>query len=185
MTLGLALALLFTLAWVPLFLVRTQPLRDAFWLYTPSERLTVVGTPVAMSVHMTIACVMVSLANPVSPWRAALAISVFAAGMALWFWARAMISALRVRRLPDEPPLQLHRHGAFGIVRHPLYLSYLIAAAAPLVLVPRPVLGFTYALCAGAFAWRAVQEEHRLHTQVGPAYAAYCRQVKRLLPLVW
>ena len=32
---------------------------------------------------------------------------------------------------------------------------------------------------------RAEQEERRLHAQLGPAYADYCRTVKRLIPFVW
>ena len=114
-----------------------------------------------------------------------LGLTLFAAAVAFWFWGRMMIGPLRVRRLPDEPPLRLQQHGAFGVVRHPLYFGYLLAAAAPLAVVPRPLFVLTFALCGVALMVRAVQEERRLRAQVGAPYDAYCRAVKRLIPFVW
>jgi protein-S-isoprenylcysteine O-methyltransferase Ste14 len=80
-------------------------------------------------------------------WRAALGIVVFAAAVAFWFWGRLQIGPLHMRRLPEEAPLQLRCSGAFGIVRHPLYFSYLLAAAAPLAVVPRTPFLLTIAVC--------------------------------------
>ena len=185
MTVELALALVFTAMWIPMFLLRTESISAALPTYRSDERLSIVSTVVILTVHTSAACITVSLTRAVPAWRALVALALCAAALGLWFWGRGMIGPLRVRRLPDEPPRQLQRTGAFGIVRHPLYVSYLIAAAAPLLVAPRPLLGVSFVLCVGAIVIRALQEERRLRAQLGEPYAAYCRDVKRLIPFVW
>jgi protein-S-isoprenylcysteine O-methyltransferase Ste14 len=142
-------------------------------------------TPGVLVLHMTSVCLALSLTSDIAWWSAGLGLALFGSAIAFWFWGRRMIGPLRVRRLPDEPPLQLQRKGAFGIVRHPLYFSYLVAAAAPLAVIPRPQFLLTFAICCVALTMRAVQDEQRLRAQVGPPYEAYCREVKRLIPFVW
>lgn len=185
MVVGLVLGVVFALGWVLLFVFRAEAVTEALPRYTPRERFWVTLTPIVMAVHMTCICTAISCLPTVSLSAAAIGLSLFGVAVAFWFWGRAMIGPLRVRRLPDEPPLQLQRHGAFGVVRHPLYASYLLAAAAPLVIAPRGLFLVTYALCWVAVSVRAVQEEHRLRAQLGAAYDAYCRDVKRLIPFVW
>lgn len=185
MTLGIALGLVFGLGWIPLFIFRAEALTQTFHRYTPSERLWVTLTPVVLAVHMTGVCLVMNLTPNIAWWSAAVGLALFGGAIAFWFWGRLMIGPLRVRRLPDEPPLRLQRSGAFGIVRHPLYFGYLVAAAAPLAVVPRPLFALTFALCGVALAVRAVQEERRLRAQVGAPYDAYCRDVKRLIPFIW
>jgi protein-S-isoprenylcysteine O-methyltransferase Ste14 len=182
--LGLLLALLFALGWIPLYAWRAEAMQAALPHYAGAERRWVRLTPTVIGTHVTLACLTVSLSDP-SRWRAALGAALFAAGVAFWFWGRRQIGPLRVTRLPDQPPLALRRDGAFGLVRNPLYFGYLVAAAAPLVVVTRPYLVVTFAACFAALAVRAAQEEQRLHAQLGPAYADYCRAVKRLVPFVW
>lgn len=185
MTPGIALGLAFGLGWLPLFVFRAEAIRAALPHYTPSERLWVTLTPVVFVVHMTSVCLAMSQTSAIAWWSAGLGLLLFASAIAFWFWGRRMIGPLRVRRLPDEPPLRLQRHGAFGIVRHPLYCGYLAAAAAPLAVVPRPQFLLTFSMCCVVLMVRAVQEEQRLRTQLGPPYESYCREVKRLIPFVW
>jgi protein-S-isoprenylcysteine O-methyltransferase Ste14 len=130
-------------------------------------------------------CVATSLSADITWGAAAAGLALFGSAIAFWFWGRLMIGPLRVRRLPTEPPLRLQRSGAFGIVRHPLYFGYLLAAAAPLVVLPRPLFLLTFALAGTGLVVRAAQEERRLHAQVGAPYEYYCREVKRLIPFVW
>jgi len=185
MTAGMVLGAVFGFGWLPLFVFRAEAVTEALPAYTATERLWVVLTPIVLALHVTGTCVAISLA-PRIPWfAAALGLTLFAAAVAFWFWGRLMIGPLRVRRLPDEPPRRLQRHGAFGVVRHPLYFGYLLAAAAPLAVVPRPLFGLTFAFCCVALVVRAVQEERRLRAQVGAPYDAYCQEVKRLIPYVW
>jgi protein-S-isoprenylcysteine O-methyltransferase Ste14 len=185
MTTGFALGLTFALGWLPLWVFRAEAVTEALPNYSGSERIWVAATPIVLAVHMTCVCAAISRMHVVSSSRAVLGLSLFGVAVAFWFWGRTMIGPLRVRRLPDEPPLRLQRRGAFGIVRHPLYSSYLLAAAAPLAVAPRGAFVLTYAACCVAVTVRAVQEERRLRAQVGASYDAYCREVKRLIPFVW
>lgn len=185
MTLGVALAVIFTLGWVPLYLCRAETLWDALPGYTGAERLWVQLTPLVLAAHMTAACITLSYASAIALWAAAVGVLTFAGAVAFWFWGRVLIGPLRVTRLPDEPPLQFRRDGAFGIVRHPLYFAYLVACAAPLLVVPRRFLFATFGVCLLVVAVRAVQEERRLRSHLGAAYDAYSGGVKRLVPFVW
>jgi protein-S-isoprenylcysteine O-methyltransferase Ste14 len=181
---GFILAVAFALGWVPLYIYRAESRRDALPYYSGSERRWVALSPAVIGAHVALACLLVSFAEP-PRWRTALGVVLLTAGVAFWFWARAQIGPLRVTRLPDEPPPQLRRDGAFGVVRNPLYLGYLVVAAAPVVVAARPILLATLTACFAALAVRAAQEERRLRDQLGPSYAAYCRSVKRLIPFVW
>jgi len=178
-------AILYSAGWIPMFFFRVESARESLAEYLGSERLWVQLTPVILTVHVAACCVVLSTVArlPIVPAFGALTLGVTALGF--WFWGRWLIGPLRQTRLPSEPPLQFHRRGAFGIVRHPLYSSYVLYAAAPLVVVPRWYLFLTFAACTVAIAKRALQEEERLHQQLGPAYADYCRDVKRLVPYVW
>lgn len=185
MTLGLVLGLVFTLAWVPLYVFRTESLSLALPTYSRKERLWAWLSRTILTLHSSLACVAMTLVPAVPPWRAVVSVAMLAGAIAFWFWARVRIGPLRTRRMPDEPPLQLRRDGAFGIVRHPLYFAYLVAAAAPLCVATRSFLVVTWLLCVISLAVRADQEERRLHAQLGPRYERYCGEVKRLVPYVW
>ena len=185
MSLGIVLGLAFGLGWIPLFVFRAEAVTEAWPSYTPNERLWVTLTPAALALHMVSVCVAMSLTADITWAAAAAGVVLFGTAIAFWFWGRLMIGPLRVRRLPTDPPLRLQRGGAFGLVRHPLYFAYLLAAAAPLAVVPRPLFVLTFALAAVSLVVRAVQEERRLRAQVGAAYEDYCREVKRLIPFVW
>lgn len=182
--LGPLLAIGFALGWIPLYVFRTEAIPDALPHYSASEQRWIVLGAALCAAHGTLGCILVSLADP-PPWRAALGAALFAAGVAFWFRARAQIGPLRVTRLPDEPPVELRRDGAFGLVRNPLYFAYLVCSAAPVIVAARPILLISMAACCAVLAIRAVQDERRLHRQLGPAYADYCRGVRRLIPFVW
>jgi protein-S-isoprenylcysteine O-methyltransferase Ste14 len=181
---GLVLAVAFALSWIPLFACRAELINDALPYYSAAEQRWVRIAPAVVAVHATLASILVSVTDP-PLWRTLLGIVVLVAGVGFWLWARSQIGPLRVTRLPDEPPRQLRRDGPFGIVRNPLYLGYLVVAAAPMIVAARPILLLTFAACFAALVVRAEQEERRLHAQLGEAYAHYCREVKRLIPFVW
>lgn len=75
--------------------------------------------------------------------------------------------------------------GTNAWVRHPLYFGLLTALAGIWLLVP------TWPVTSAAFAMVVYLpvgiylEEKKLRRQFGPAYAAYCKRVKRLIPGVW
>jgi protein-S-isoprenylcysteine O-methyltransferase Ste14 len=181
---GLPLAILFALAWIPLYIYRAESIPEALVYYAGAERRWVMLAPAIVAAHVTLGCILVSLSDP-PPWRAACGAALCAAGGAFWFRARAQIGPLRVTRLPDEAPPTLCRDGAFGLVRNPLSFGYLVVAVAPVLVAARPVLLFTFAASFAALAIRAAQEERRLHAQLGATYGVYCSEVKRLIPFVW
>lgn len=185
MTAGVLLAIFFALGWAVLFVFRTEAVTEALPAYAGAERRWVQITPVTLAVHMTAACLLAAAAPRVPWWSALLALGTCAIGIGFWFWGRLLIGPVRQRRLPDEPPRHLRRDGAFGIVRHPLYFGYLLAAAAPLWVVPRALLFATFTLCFVALAVRTTQEERRMRAHLGARYDAYCREVRRLIPFVW
>jgi protein-S-isoprenylcysteine O-methyltransferase Ste14 len=185
MTRSVGLALLFALGWVPTYLFRAESVGAALSVYSRPERLWVRASIAVLVVHMSAACIGLSLTSRIDAWHTALGLGVFAAGMGLWLWARVLIGPLRVRRMPDDAPAQLRRNGPFGVVRHPLYLGVLLAASGPVLVAPRAALVMTLSLCFVVLAVRAQQEERRLRAQVGAAYDDYCRAVKRLVPFVW
>lgn len=183
--LAIALSVLFALGWIPLFFFRAESLQEALPYYSAAERRWVWLTPAMVATHATLAAIAVSYTAPLPWWRAGLGVAVFGAGIAFWFWGRRQIGPLGRTRLPDEPPGELRRDGAFGLVRNPLYFGYLVAAAGPVIVAARPLFALTWLACFAALTVRAEQEERRLHDQLGPIYADYCRDVKRLIPFVW
>lgn len=185
MNLGLVLALLFSLGWLPVYLCRTESMRAAFPAYRTAERVWVVLAPILIGIHFTASAITLSLMPDLSAGWALVGAVVFCAGIAFWLWGRVTIGPVRQPRLPEEPPREFRRDGPFGLVRNPLYFGDLIAASAPLIVAQSWLLVATFGLCAGGLAIRAAQEERRLHAQLGPIYAAYCRDVKRLIPFIW
>jgi protein-S-isoprenylcysteine O-methyltransferase Ste14 len=164
---------------------RAESARAALAAYGGVERFCVRLAPVVVGTHVTAACLVVSRTSAIPAGLVLAGIVTFAGAIGFWFWGRVMIGPLRERRLPNEPPRQFRCDGAFGLVRHPLYASYLLACAAPLLVAQYPPLLLTFACCALMLEVRARQEERRLHAQLGPQYAVYCREVKRLVPFVW
>lgn len=184
MTAGLVLAVAYAIAWLPMFVLRVETMAEGLRVYEGGERITVWLAPLVISLHVTAACVVMSFAMP-PPGRLTAAAALFAAAFGLWLWGRVMIGPPRTKRPAGAPPLRFRRDGAFGIVRHPLYASYLAAALAPVVATLQPLLMLSFAACFAVLALRAIQDERRLRAQLGTVYDDYCREVKRLIPFLW
>ena len=184
MTTGYALALLFAAGWLPVLRLRAETWGDALPEYEPGERVWVVASFVILTTHFTLGC-MAATAAPITVWRALASAAVFVGGMGVWLWGRSGIGPIGVRRVPSQSPGEFRRDGAFAVVRNPMYLGTLLASGAPVVATPKPALLLGFALCGLALSMRAIQDERRLHRQLGPAYAEYCREVKRLIPFIW
>jgi protein-S-isoprenylcysteine O-methyltransferase len=76
--------------------------------------------------------------------------------------------------------------GPYRMLRHPSYTGAWFLYVGALVFMHAYI---SAALCGvlllAAFLRRIRYEEAILHTNLGEAYAAYCRRVKRLVPYVW
>lgn len=177
-------AVAYALGWLPMFVFRVEPLRQALPHYRAVERVSVLLAPAVVTLHVTLACLRLDR-HPPRGLQLAAGAGLFLASIGFWYWGRRLISPLRLRRLPHEPPLAFHRDGAFGWVRHPLYASYVAASLAPVIATGSATLALTFLFCFAVIAVRAEQEERRLRRQLGGDYENYCREVKRLIPFVW
>jgi protein-S-isoprenylcysteine O-methyltransferase Ste14 len=124
------------------------------------------------------------LAAPVPPGRAAVALAMLAAAVALFAWASW---TNRDRKLglafARASPAHLQTRGPYALVRHPCYASYLLAFAAGAVAGWTPWL--VPVLAAGALTYdRAAREEEAMFL-AGPLaepYRAYARRVGKFVP---
>lgn len=112
------------------------------------------------------------------------ALAVACASAAMFTWA---LRSVRRRQLSaafsNDTPAELLRSGAFGLVRNPFYLAYLLAHALPVVasfsawaLLPLAWMGLLY--------HRAVQLEERkfLSSTLAAEWRGYARRTGRFLP---
>ncbi len=123
-------------------------------------------------------------AAPVPPRRAAAALAMLAASVALFAWAswtnRARKLGLAFGR---AAPGHLQTGGPYALVRHPCYASYLLAFAAGAVAAWTPWL--VPALAAGALTYaRAARQEEAafLEGALAEEYRAYARRVGMFVP---
>lgn len=185
MTGAMVLALLFAFAMIPLFVFRTEPVTRALEIVSPKERVSWHMAVAALTVHMTLCCVLIAIAQSLALLSTVLGAGTFVAGMAFWLWGRSAIGPFRDRRTPDQPPLEFRHDGPFGLVRNPLYFGLLLACAGLGIAASHLSVWFTFAACVYVLDLRACHEEERMRAQVGAAYEAYQRAVKRLIPFVW
>ena len=76
----------------------------------------------------------------------------------------------------------LVEHGAYRVVRHPLYLGLVLLAVGTVAAHPSvPTIAGGVGLLAGIFA-KVPQEERALAATFGARWQGYCRNVPRLLP---
>lgn len=131
----------------------------------------------------------VTLAGTIEPWNEPLDTAVRLVGIAalvaaglLAVWGIRSIGEQMSSQAEIRPDTSVVTTGAFGLVRHPLYLSILLLwAGAALAL-----LSWLLALCwlglIPAFVARARLEERLLARHLGPAYDAYTERVPMLVP---
>lgn len=118
-----------------------------------------------------------------------------AAGILFTLWAARALDGLSlagIRQLEDplpdsgiEPATTSLRHtGPYGIVRHPIYLGWLLIVWPAPAMTPSHLL---FAAISTAYLLVATEyEERSLHATFGPAYAEYGRRVRRkIIPGVY
>ena len=146
MSFPLVLALFFTVGWVPVYRYRTELLFEAYPNYEGAERSSGPLSLIILSLHVTAGCILTSLAN-IPPMAVLMSVLLYLMGIGLWLWGRSLLAPLNARLLPQEAPEGLRRDGAYGLVRHPLYLGTLVAASAPVVATRSWVLLVTLVCC--------------------------------------
>lgn len=185
MTGAMVLSVLFALGLIPLFVFRTEPVNEALEIVTPKERQSWRMAVAALTVHMTLCCVIIANTRSLVPLRTLIGGVAFISGMAFWLWGRRAIGPLRLRRTPDQPPLEFRHDGPFGLVRNPLYFGLILACIGLGIAADHASVWLSLAACVYVLDLRARHEEERMVEQVGDSYARYQRAVKRLIPFVW
>ncbi len=123
-------------------------------------------------------------ASPVPAARAAAAVAILGASVALFLWA-ARTNRPRPLALAfsGETSAHLQTGGPYRLVRHPFYASYVLAFLGGWVAAGTPWLA--PAVAAGAFTYfRAARGEEAalLASPVGEAYREYAQAVGMFLP---
>jgi protein-S-isoprenylcysteine O-methyltransferase Ste14 len=121
------------------------------------------------------------------PGRAGLAtrlLGLLVLATAGWLAAWGLRSIGQQLASPPEvrPDTVLVTHGAFGLVRHPLYLSILLLWAGGALALGSWLMAAAGVLLVPAFVARCRLEERLLVEHFGDAYLAYAARVPMLLP---
>jgi protein-S-isoprenylcysteine O-methyltransferase Ste14 len=123
-------------------------------------------------------------AAPVPPGRAAGAVAVLAAALALFLWAAWTNRARKLGlAFAGQVSARLQTAGPYRLVRHPFYTSYLLAFAGGALAAWTPWV--LPALAAGAVTYaRAARAEEAgfLASPLADAYRDYARRVGRFVP---
>lgn len=81
---------------------------------------------------------------------------------------------------------QLVTDGIYRYIRHPMYLALLVYSLGQALVLPNWIAGPAYGVATVLlFVFRLGPEERMMREEFGPAYEAYVRRTKRLIPGVW
>ncbi len=108
-------------------------------------------------------------------------VTTIAAGL-LAMWGLRSIGADMSTQAEVRPDTTLVTSGAFGFVRHPLYLSILLVWAGAALALLSWVLAAGWLVLTPMFVARSRLEERLLTDHFGKAYRDYARRVPMLLP---
>jgi protein-S-isoprenylcysteine O-methyltransferase Ste14 len=81
-----------------------------------------------------------------------------------------------------RPDTVLVTNGAFGLVRHPMYLAVLLLWAGSALALVSPLMALCFVVLFPAFVARSRAEERLLTRHFGSAYDAYAARVPMLMP---
>jgi len=152
----------------------------AFFILIRRNARSVSESPVDWSLAV-LGTMLPLMARPGEPSGLGVATGLIVIGTAFSFAAKASLN----RRFGMAPANRGVQGGwAYAIVRHPMYLGYIVAQAGYLLHNPSAWNATVYALAWGLQIARIHREER--HLSLDPAYRAYAERVRfRLLPGVY
>lgn len=126
----------------------------------------------------------VGLYQPIHLANGVIAACVLVATIALYEWARATIWGRRFGLgWGDQIPDQLCDRGPYRYVRHPLYLSYLLASVAAFIALPHWLTGGLVAVHAVIWTIAARDDERRIaRSPLAAPYAEYRKRAGMFVP---
>jgi protein-S-isoprenylcysteine O-methyltransferase Ste14 len=114
---------------------------------------------------------------------AALAVVVYLLALALFWWAIKTAGELDFASSGVKE--QIFTTGAFGLVRHPFYLSYIMVWVTSSVLLGSVYLWISCGVLIGLYIMSARQEEASIvKSEFGEPYKAYMRMTGMFLPKI-
>jgi protein-S-isoprenylcysteine O-methyltransferase Ste14 len=169
----------------------------AFWLYWLLASFSVKRGRIPWSRELRIRLVLVAVAilltrvgafrgygDSGDPWRAAVGIALFAAGVGLAVWARVHLGRNWGTPMTQKDEPELVTSGPYRLVRHPIYAGILVAGLGTAVALSWLWL-LAFVLAGIYFVYSATIEERYLAEQFPEAYPRYRRSTKMLVPLVF
>lgn len=118
------------------------------------------------------------------PWRAAIGLVLFVAGLGFAVWARVNIGRNWGTPMSKKDEPELVSTGPYRLVRHPIYSGILVAGIGTAVALHWRWL-IVVALAAVYFVYSATVEERYLTEQFPDAYPVYRQSTKMLVPFVF
>jgi protein-S-isoprenylcysteine O-methyltransferase len=113
----------------------------------------------------------------------AVALLLFAVGIALRWWAIASLGRLFTVDVAIAVDHRLIEHGPYRLIRHPSYAGGLLAfLGLGLSMTSVPALVALLVPCLAAYHYRIAVEEAALQRGLGSAYSDYMRRTWRLVP---
>jgi len=132
----------------------------------------------------TVATWFVGLHHPIQLANGVVALFLAAGSVALYEWSRHTITRRQFGiawgyQVPDA----VCDEGPYRFIRHPIYLSYMLAHLAALVAVPHWLTASICAVAAALFAHAAFDDERKLAASgISADYAAYRERTGMFLP---
>ena len=118
------------------------------------------------------------------PWRGAVGLVLFAAGLAFAVWARVHLGRNWGTPMTRKDDPELVTSGPYRLVRHPIYSGLIVAGLGTAV-----ALGWlwlpVFTLAGIYFVYSAAVEERYLTARFPEAYPAYKLETKMLFPFVY
>ncbi len=117
----------------------------------------------------------VALHVAIRPVNGVISATLLAAALSLYEWARQTIWGRRFGLgLGDQIPEALCEQGPYRLMRHPIYLSYMLTFAAIVIALPHWLTEASFVLNTVLFAYMAFDDERRLlASALASDYAAY------------
>jgi protein-S-isoprenylcysteine O-methyltransferase Ste14 len=124
------------------------------------------------------------LRQSIPPINAFFATAVLLLAVALYEWARHAIWGRRFGLgWGDHVPEELCVQGPYRLVRHPIYLAYMLAFLAALIALPHWLTASSFVANVVLFVHGARHDEHRIDSSaLAAGYAAYRERTGMFLP---